>query len=295
MHYPWPMPGRERDTAVPKREARKTRTFSGQENEESWEDFDRHYLATAEWNRWGDDDKARGLYLALKGPAADYVYSHPGSEHAGYDELRSLLEARFGAENCLASDRRKLRDRTKQKGETYRALGQDIQKLARRVFKGAPDLIDREGRDSFIRALPPDLKVAVAVTNPRTVDECMAHMDRLCAVLDTVDGGDPKKIRWADSQASDSQPQSAGTGANDGTSGNGNQNKGNKKGQNNRGNQNRKKKASGSRGPVICWDCGQQGHARTKCPEHFKFKPKDGTQGANPPPPEEEGNEQGTQ
>ena len=30
-----------------------------------------------------------------------------------------------------------------------------------------------------------------------------------------------------------------------------------------------------------CWDCGQHGHVRTSCPEHFKFKPRAGK--ARPP------------
>ena len=25
---------------------------------------------------------------------------------------------------------------------------------------------------------------------------------------------------------------------------------------------------------VSCWDCGEKGHTRAKCPEHFKFKSK---------------------
>jgi hypothetical protein len=26
---------------------------------------------------------------------------------------------------------------------------------------------------------------------------------------------------------------------------------------------------------IWCWDCGKDGHVRSKCPEHYKFKPKD--------------------
>jgi hypothetical protein len=116
-------------------------------------------------------------------------------------------------------------------------------------------------------------------------------MDRLCAVLDTVDGGDSKKIRWVGTQPTDTQAPSE---KDDKGKGKGKQNQNNGPKRNNRD----RKKAPDRRGPLICWDCGQEGHTRTKCPEHFKYKPKDGGRPAaapGTPPPEEEGNEQGTQ
>ena len=84
--------------------------------------------------------------MALTDHAADYIYSKPGSEESSYQGLCSLLETRFGADRCLALDKKKLRERTRQKDETYASMGQDILSLARRVYKGAPDLVDREGK-----------------------------------------------------------------------------------------------------------------------------------------------------
>ena len=86
-------------------------------------------------------------------------------------------------------DKKKLRERTRQKDETYASMGQDILRLARRVYKGAPDLADREGKDYFLRALPSQLRVAVAAANPLTVNECIDHVNRLCVVVDPEDEG----------------------------------------------------------------------------------------------------------
>ena len=40
-------------------------------------------------------------------------------------------------------------------------MGQEILRLARRVFKTAPDLAETEARDYFVRALPPSLRLSV--------------------------------------------------------------------------------------------------------------------------------------
>ena len=89
--------------------------------------------------------------------------------------------------------RKKLRERRKEKDETYASMGQDILRLARKVYKEAPDLADREGKDYFLRALPSNLRVAVAAANPVTVNECIDHGNRLCVVLDPGDEGNAPK------------------------------------------------------------------------------------------------------
>ena len=86
-------------------------------------------------------------------------------------------------------------------------MGQDILRLARRVYKGAPDLADREGKEYFLRALLSQLRVAVAAANPLTANECIDHVNRLCVVLDPEDEGNaPKRARRADNKTSDNKP-----------------------------------------------------------------------------------------
>ena len=135
-----PAPERKSD----KRKPRIPRDYEGKD--EVWEDYLHHFLGVATWNEWTERDKARGLYIALKGPAADIVYNTPGAEDLSFQELCSLLEARYGVERRLTADKRALKKRTKQKGETYNALGDDISRLARRVYKDSPGLAEREGQ-----------------------------------------------------------------------------------------------------------------------------------------------------
>ena len=87
-------------------------------------------------------------------------------------------------------------------------------------------------------------------------------------MLDPEDEGNtPKRVRRADNKPSDNKPSD--------------------KGKNNKG---------GSKPSGWCWDCGETGHMRNKCPEHFKFKPKPDSDG-EPTEPEisQEGNAEGSQ
>ena len=85
--------------------------------DESWEDYLKHFQAL--WNRWEADDMAEGLYIALQGSASNYVYNQPGSETASFEELCAVLDNRYGAAKSVAMDKRKLKERKKEKGESY--------------------------------------------------------------------------------------------------------------------------------------------------------------------------------
>ena len=66
-----------------------------------------------------------------------------------------MLATHYGATRSAAIDRTWLKECWREKGETYADVGQDILRLARRVYKTAPDLAEKEACDYFVRALPP--------------------------------------------------------------------------------------------------------------------------------------------
>ena len=72
------------------RKPRLPHVFTGKD--EMWEDYIKHLQGVDLWDRWGNDDKAEGLYLTLNGSAANYVYSQPSCEAASFDELCTMLE-----------------------------------------------------------------------------------------------------------------------------------------------------------------------------------------------------------
>ena len=102
-------------------------------------------------------DQSRDPIDGPGGDVADYMYSQPQCRNLTYGKLCSLLEKRFGVAQSLTSDKKKLRERKKQKGETYRYMGQEILRLASRVYQGAPSLAEEESKEQFIRALPENM------------------------------------------------------------------------------------------------------------------------------------------
>ena len=68
---------------------------------------------------------AEGLYIALQGSTANFVYNQPDSETATFSELCAIFENRYGAAKSAAMDT-KLKERNKEKGKSYADMGQDI-------------------------------------------------------------------------------------------------------------------------------------------------------------------------
>jgi hypothetical protein len=255
------------DRKRPNRRSKDPREFTGET--EVWEDYLKHFQVIADWNCWDDKDKADGLYIALGSPASEFIYSQEDGETDTFEKLSTLLESRFGAARNIAMDKKQLRERKKQKNESYATMGQEIQRLAKRVFKGAPMLAEREGRDYFIRALPTTLRVAVAACNPSTVNECIDHVNRLSAILDTEDEySETKRARWVDrpvGQASELTKIPEGIEE-----------------------PRRDQEEDAPRPVALCWDCGELGHRRNKCPLHYKFKPADWEDYPRKPRPDRE-------
>jgi hypothetical protein len=249
------------------RKPRVPRDFDGKS--ENWEDYFQHFQSTANWNGWDLWDKAAGLYLALVGPAANYVNSSPNRETLSFEELCALLDTRFGAGCSTAMEKRMLRERRREKNETYADLGQDMLRLARRIYPDDLDRAEKEARNHLIRSLPTHLRIPLATREFRGVWDIIEAISKMSDTLDAdEDMNEIKKVRRAGFQPDGPKWQQ-------------------KKSPDNSGQKRADTKST-------CWDCGEPGHRRNKCPHHFKFKPK---QQANPtvpkavPPPVSQGEE----
>ena len=92
------------------------------------------YNVVSDWNAWSDTECTDTLLMSLKGDAADLVFGLPNFRQLSFDKLGAVLQERFGANAHVTHDRKVLRDRKKERNETWAHLGQDIQNLAKRVY-----------------------------------------------------------------------------------------------------------------------------------------------------------------
>ena len=200
-----------------------------------------------------------------------------------YPELCDALAERFGSSRSLAEDKRVFRMRKKQPGETYAHMAQDLARLARRIYQRDPRMADQEARDLFVKGLPPRIQLAVAAANPRTLAECVDSVSQLQVVLGTEALEEVAETPLK-SQATWSEGKPNGT----------------KKGQSSseKGGRGKKNRRKGEDVEVRCWDCGEIGHYRNKCPLHNRYKPAQSSGKSAPQtgngaePPKEAGKEE---
>ena len=136
-------------TETPRRKPVDPERYDGEGS--AWEVYLLKFELTADWNRWGEGERAEALLMSLDGDAAGYVQELRGFRHFSYEEICATLNDRFGAACTVAADKLALRSlKKKEPEESYAHLAQDIQRLARRVYRGATRLAEEEARDTFL-------------------------------------------------------------------------------------------------------------------------------------------------
>ena len=74
--------------------------------------------------------------------------------------------------------------RKKQPNETYEHLAQDITCLANLGFTvRAPIMLNKRREVHSLRALPDEISLPIAASNPKTLSDCIAHVVNLKSVL----------------------------------------------------------------------------------------------------------------
>ena len=232
--------------------------FSGEEM--NWEEYLVRFELVAEWNRWSEDEACEGLLLSLEGDAATHAHGISGFRRLGYAELCDILAGRFGSARSLAEDKRKFRMRKKKPEESYAHMAQDIARLARRIYRGDPQMAEVEAREQFVKGLPSRIRIAVAAANPRTLDDCVDSVSQLQIVLDTetfaeVEGAPVKTaVAQVDGRLAEGKQESG------------------RNFRRGRGRNSNDKRDKVDRSNVTCWNCGERGHFRNKCPQQYRFK-----------------------
>ena len=207
-------------------------------------------------------DKAKTLLLALKEEASYFIMGEPDVANLEYDVLKEKLVTRFGANRNWAADKRTLLNRRKLKDESWQHLADDISRLAGRVYAGAPIVVAREAKDAFIRALPESMRYSIAATDPVSVADCVARVTQMCSIMNIDERSSGFGLKKPG-------PMSVNYAKNKGTSSNTSES------QTADGTQRWLPKEEWLKS-VTCWNCGEKGHLKWRCPNPPKEKQENG-------------------
>ena len=138
----------------------------------SLEAFLAHFDNCARYNQWTYDDKLSQLKASLKGSAAEILLE--SERTMSYRELRNELRECFGTDGLENQMESQLKTRRRQKGETLRALYQDINRLVMQAYPGQHGRIrDKLAIEAFITSLnDPELELNVRNSGTNTLRQC---------------------------------------------------------------------------------------------------------------------------
>ena len=141
----------------------------------SWEAYYAQFCIIAEMNGWRDPEKAAFLATSLKGTALQVLVNLAGDRRQDFRSLVAALESRFGTSHRTEISKVKFKSRVRQRDEELSALAEDIERLARLAYAGAPPiLIDTLARDQFIDSLPDDdMRLRLRQERPPTLQRAL--------------------------------------------------------------------------------------------------------------------------
>ena len=138
----------------------------------SLEAFLAHFDNCARYNQWTYNDKLSQLKASLKGSAAEILLE--SERTMSYRELRNELRECFGTDGLENQMESQLKTRRRQKGETLRALYQDINRLVMQAYPGQYGRIrDKIAVEAFITSLnDPELELNVRNSGTNSLRQC---------------------------------------------------------------------------------------------------------------------------
>lgn len=160
--------------SVQNRRQREPDKFNGETIE--WLDYYRHFETVAQWNNWGEVEKAMQLAMSLQGEAQRILGDLPSYTLHNYEALVNELTQRFNPFERGTAYRLEFRNRTRKSNESAMQYGYVLKRLAAKAFPqisiGAQEqwIIDQ-----FITGLGNiELSKHVQFSHPKTVHEAIA-------------------------------------------------------------------------------------------------------------------------
>lgn len=126
---------------------------------------------------WTDEQKADNLVFALEDVARGwYVTALREKTAETWDDWRKALQSTFAGDHVQEWAYIRLQERRQQPGETPQQYVSGMLQLCARVNANMPD---GEKLRYLVRGLRPEMMERVALSNPRTTQEFLQHLQRL--------------------------------------------------------------------------------------------------------------------
>ena len=141
----------------------------------SWEDYQAQFEVVAELHGWSPAVMAMCLAASLRGEAQAVLADLNIHARRDYPALVNALSRRFDPAHQTEVFRIQLKNRTRRKEEALPELAQEIRRLTRQAYPGAPSEVQGlMAKDHFMDALDdPEVRLAVYQARPRTLDEAL--------------------------------------------------------------------------------------------------------------------------
>ncbi|KAJ8022109.1 hypothetical protein HOLleu_39511 [Holothuria leucospilota] len=141
----------------------------------SWEDYQAQFEVVAELHGWSPAVMAMCLAASLRGEAQAVLADLNIHARRDYPSLVNALSRRFDPAHQTEVFRIQLKNRTRRKEESLPELAQEIRRLTRQAYPGAPSEVPGlMAKDHFMDALDdPEVRLAMYQARPRTLDEAL--------------------------------------------------------------------------------------------------------------------------
>jgi hypothetical protein len=231
------------------RKERNPEKFDGDKIE--WPDYYKHFETVANWNRWGDQEKAMQLVMSLQGEALRVLGDLSLETQNDYDTLIDELTRRFNPAERESAWKLEFRNRIRTEKETAMQYGYALKRLAMKAFPSMTLSAQEQWiMDQFITGLGSiDLRKHVQFGHPKTLSQAIslaveyeAFDPNSKSKKPTVKPGEFFRI--------------------DGANGNGHQGNQANRQQNDYG-----QKSKWDKSTVRCFRCNEFGHYKSECPK----------------------------
>lgn len=151
----------------------------------AWELYEAQLHLAARSYHWSQEVTARHLGLALEGEALKVLLDLPSEKHGDLNALKTALQRRFGKVPAASVQRRLLRERRRERGETLGVLTADLLTLVQQAYPSFPGEVQQQlALDAFLEALRPEaLQRHVQLAAPASLEDALKEAERAEIIL----------------------------------------------------------------------------------------------------------------